>query len=108
MADEAPSVKVSLDLDTYTLREKIDLETQLKDNLYTLFPPGEMPTFRGINGLVWLTKRRENPILTFQMFVDANVEDDWEVAKEDPTSAGDSPSTEKISPASSTTGEDSP
>jgi hypothetical protein len=87
---KAEQVQVSLNLDDYTLREKIDLELALGSPLGELFPAGKMLSYRALAGLAWLTKRRTHPTLAWDAFVDSG-DENWTGVRPDPTEQGESP-----------------
>jgi hypothetical protein len=98
---KAEQAQVSLNLDDYTLREKIDLELALGTPLGELFPPNRTLSYRALVGLAWLTKRRTHHTLTWDAFVDSN-DENWTGVRPDPTRQGESPGGEpESSPDSS-------
>lgn len=108
----AELMRVSVDLDSYTLREKLELERSLGEPLGVLFPGRGVIPYRALVGLAWLTRRRQHQRgtvghdnLTFEAFVDSG-DEAWTGVSPDPPAPGGPAAEPASSPPSSTTGAD--
>ena len=68
------SEQMNIDPEDLTLREVDELESILGTGIDTAFSEGS-PKAKAIAALVWITKRRDNPELTFDEVLDMNLKD---------------------------------